>query len=174
MTPQRPVIFRGVPLLLVVLAVKTLVALRGVSFHLVQLLKIWLVLNLLQDLVNQLSEHSTDKMPHKVSPRLVVIISIQLEVPFILRDHFSFLLSLLLVLLDLIILINIVHELTHTLNRFPDQRLSQIMLGGQVDLESPYSHVIEVPIYLVKHLPIPVRIRFQGLPLLHGHRQQGI
>ena len=109
-------------------------------------------------------------MPRKVSLRSIVIVPIRLEVLSILRDSFSFPFSLLLVLLDLLILINTVHELMHTPNRFPDQRLSQIMLDGQVELESPYSHVIEVPIYLVEHLLVLVRICFQGLPLSHGHR----
>ena len=48
------------------------------------------------------------------------------------------------------------------------------MLDKQVDHESPYSYVIKVPLYLVEHLLILVEICFQGLPFLHGHRQQGI
>ena len=128
-----------------------------------------------------LSEHGTYylssgrfRMSCKVSPRSVVIVPIQPEIPSILRDHFSFPLSLLLVLLNPLILLNTVHDLTHTPNQFPGQRLSQILLGKQADLESPYNHVIKVLIYLVEHLPIPVRIRLQGFPLSHGHKQQGI
>ena len=45
MTPQSPAILNNVPSFLVVLAIKTLVALRGVSSHLSWPLKIWLVLN---------------------------------------------------------------------------------------------------------------------------------
>ena len=172
MTPQRPAIFSSVPLLLVVLAMKTLVAFRGVSSHLVWPLKVWLILNFFQDLVYWLSEHSIDylsisrsRMPRKISSRSVVIVPIRPEIPSILRDHLSFLISLLLVLLDPLILINAIHELMHTPNRFPGQRFSQIMLNKQADLKSPYSHVIKVPIYLVEHLTVPIRIRFQGLPL---------
>ena len=83
MTPQCPTIFSGVPPFLVVLAVKTLVALRGVSSHLVRPLKVRLILNFLLDLVYWLSEHSTDylssgrsRMPCKVSPSSVVIVPI--------------------------------------------------------------------------------------------------
>ena len=65
---------------------------------------------------------------------------------------------MLLVLLDSLILINMIHEPTHTPDRFSGQRLSQIMLGRQADLEGPYSYVIEVPIYLVEHFPVPVMV----------------
>ena len=57
-------------------------------------------------------------------------------------------------------LVNTIHELTHTPNRLPCQRLSQIMLGGQTDLESPYGHIIEIPIDLNEHLPVSVRVCF--------------
>ena len=181
MTPQHPTILSGVPPILLVLPVKTLVVLRGVSSHFVRPLKVRFILNFLKNLVYWLSEHSTDylssirpRMPRNVSLRSVVIVPIQPEVPSILRDHFNFPLSLLLVLLDPLVLINTVHELTHTPNRFPGQRLPQIVLDKQADLESPYSHVIKIPTYLVEHLLVPVRISFQGLPLSHGHRQQRI
>ena len=113
------------PLLLVVLAMKALVMLCGVSSHLVWPLKVWFILNFLQDLVYWLSEHSTDylsgsrsRVPRKISPRSVVIVPIRPEIPSILRDHFGFPLPLLLVLLDPLILINTVHELTYTPNQF--------------------------------------------------------
>ena len=48
------------------------------------------------------------------------------------------------------------------------------MLEKQADLESPYSHVIKVLIYLIEHLLVPIKICFQDLPLSYGHRQQGI
>ena len=41
----------------------------------------------------------------------------------------------------------------------------------QADLKSPYGHVVEIPINLIS---VPVRICFQGLPLPHGHGQQGV
>ena len=110
--------------LLVVLVVKTLVALYGVSSYLVWPLKIWLILNFLKDSLYWLSEHGTDylssstpRMPREISSRSVLIVPIRPKIPSILRDYyFSFPLSLLLVLLDHLILINMVHELTHTSN----------------------------------------------------------
>ena len=66
-----------------VLAVKAMVVLRGVSSHLVWPFKVWLILNFFKDLVYRLSEHSTDylsssrsRMPCKISPRSVVIVLI--------------------------------------------------------------------------------------------------
>ena len=71
MTLQHLAIFSGVPSLLVVLAMKTLVALRGVSSYLVRPLKVWLALNFLQDLVYWLSEHSINYLSSS-RPRMPV------------------------------------------------------------------------------------------------------
>ena len=161
MTPQCHAIFCIMPPLLVVLAVKVLVTLCGVSSHLIWPFKVWLILKFFQDFVHWFSEHNTDylsisssRVPSKISLRSVVIVPIRPEIPFILKDHFSFPFSLLLVLFKPLILVNTVYELTHTPNWFPGQRLSQIMLSRQTDLKSSYSHIIKVLIYLVKHLPI--------------------
>ena len=108
-------------------------------------------------------------MSHKISLRSFVIVPIQPEIPSILRDHLSFPLPLLLVLLDPLILINVVHEPTYTPNWFPGQRFSQVMLSGQANLEIPYSYIIKIPIYLVEHLPIPIEVRFQSL--YHGQQR---
>ena len=67
-------------------------------------------------------------MLSKIFPRLIVIVPVQPEIPPILGDQLSFSLSLLLILLDPLILINMNYELTHTPNKLPCQRLSQIML----------------------------------------------
>jgi len=45
MTPQCLAIFSSVPPLLMVLAVKAMVVLRGVSSHLVWPFEVWLILN---------------------------------------------------------------------------------------------------------------------------------
>ena len=113
-------------------------------------------------------------MPCKISPRSTAIIPIKLEIPPLLGDHFSLSISLLLILFDLLILVNMIYKLTHTPNKLPCQRLSQIILGGQVDLESPYGHIIKIPVDLIKHILVFVRVCFKGLPLSHGHRQQRV
>ena len=109
-------------------------------------------------------------MPCEISPRLVVIVSIRLEIPSVLRDHLNLSLPLLLVLIDLLILVNVVHKLAHAPNWFPGQGFPQIVLDGQADLESSYRHIVKVPIYFVEHFPVSIKISFQGFPLVHGHR----
>ena len=110
----------------------------------------------------------------KISPRSTAIVPIRPEIPPLLGDHLSLSLFLLLILLDPFLLVDTIHELTHAPNRLPCQRFSQIVLGEQADFKSPYGHVVEIPINLIEHLPVPVRICFQGLPLPYGHRQQGV
>ena len=99
-------------------------------------------------------------MPPKISSRSVVIVPVRPKILSILKDHLSLPLSLLLVFLVPLILINTIYEPSHNPDQFPGQRLSQIMLGGQANLECPYSYVIKVLIYPIEHLPIPVRISF--------------
>ena len=49
MIPQIPAVFHGVPLILMILAIKALIAPHGVSNHLVRPFEERLVLNLLPD-----------------------------------------------------------------------------------------------------------------------------
>ena len=51
MVPKSSAILDGMPSLLVVLAIKTLVAPHRVSSHFVWLFEVWLILNLLKDLI---------------------------------------------------------------------------------------------------------------------------
>ena len=60
MVPQILAIFRSVPLVLMVLVIKVLVAYQGVSSHLVWPFEERFVLNLLQNLVHWFSEHCID------------------------------------------------------------------------------------------------------------------
>ena len=75
---------------------------------------------------NHLS-NSKSRLSSKVSPMMVIVVSVRPKIPFIL--HFSLPLPLLLVFLDPLILVNTVHELTYTLSRLSGQQLPQIMLG---------------------------------------------
>ena len=97
MTPQCHAIFCIMPPLLVVLAVKVLVTLRGVSSYLIWPFKVWLILKFFQDFVYWFSEHNTNylsisssRVPSKISLRSVVIVSIRPEIPFILRATLAF------------------------------------------------------------------------------------
>ena len=111
-----------------VLAMKALVVLYKVSSHLISLFKVWLILDFFQDLMYWLSEHranhlssSRSTFSSKISLRPVTVVSIQPKILSILRDHLSLPLTLLLVFLDLLILVNTVHEPTYTPSRLPDQ-----------------------------------------------------
>ena len=53
MIPQSSTILGVIPLLLVVLAIKALIASQGVSTHFVRPFEVWLVLDLLQNLMHR-------------------------------------------------------------------------------------------------------------------------
>ena len=109
---------------------KTLIALRGVSSHIIWPLEVWLVLYFLQDLVHRLPKHSINylgssrpSMPRKISLRLIIVVPLQSKIPSVLRNYFNLPLSLMLILFDPFILINSIYELTYTPNRLSYQRL---------------------------------------------------
>ena len=62
MVPQIPAILRSVSLVLMVLAIKALVAPHGVSSNLVQLFEEWRVLNLLQNLMHRFLKHYINRL----------------------------------------------------------------------------------------------------------------
>ena len=63
-------------------------------------------------------------VPSKISPRSTAIVPIQLEIPPLLGDHLSLSLSLLLVLFDPFVLVDMIYELMHAPNRLLCQRFS--------------------------------------------------
>ena len=130
MVTQIPAILRSVSLVLMVLAVKALVAPHRVSSHLVRPSEERFVLNLLQNLMHRFSEHCTNRLGvgrpwlfSTISSRSVIIESVRLEISHLLRDNLYFTFSLLLVFLHPFVLINPVHKLAHTSKRFASQRL---------------------------------------------------
>ena len=110
---------------LVVLAIQVLVALYGVSCHLIWPFEERLVLDLLQNLMYQISKHSVNclhidrsRLPCKVFSRLVVIVkSVQLEFPPLLRDNLRFTFSQLLVFFNPFILVDLIHKLAQVGDR---------------------------------------------------------
>ena len=152
------------PLLLVVLEMKALIVPQRVSTHLVQPFEVWLILDLLQNLIHWFSEHSVNplrwckpSLPSKILPGSVIVVTVRPEISNLLKDSLTLSLALLLVLLDLLILINPIHELAHTSNRFSSQRLPARQVGRPW---KPDSYIIKVTIYLIKHLPVSVQICF--------------
>ena len=109
---------------------KDLVTLHWVSSHLIWPFKVWLILDLLRDLVYWFSKHYINhlrsrrpRLPSKIPSGFVIVVSVQPEVPSLLRDNLSLSLPLLLVFLDPLVLINSVHELAYTGSELPSQRL---------------------------------------------------
>ena len=146
---------------------KILVTPHGISSHLVWPFEVRLIFDLLQDLMHWFSEHNVNhlrsrrpRLPNKIPSRFVIIVSVRPEIPHVLRDNLSLSFPLLLVFLNPLVFINTIHKATHTPYRLLGQGLSQIMLGRQADLKSPYSHIVKVSIDLIKHLPVSVQIRF--------------
>ena len=48
------------------------------------------------------------------------------------------------------------------------------MLSRQVNLKGLDGHIVKVIVYLIEHLLVFVRVRFQGFLFSHGHRQHGV
>ena len=127
---QSSAVLSGMPLLLVVSAMKALITPQGVSTHLVRPFEVWLILDLLQNLMHRLPEHDVNhlknyrpRLPDKIPSRSVTIVAIRPEIPPFLEDNLTLSLALLFILLNSLVFINPVHELAYTSNGFPSQRL---------------------------------------------------
>ena len=160
---------------------KTLITLHRVSFHLIWSFKVWLILYPFQDLVHRLPKHrdgylgsGRPSMSRKISPEAIIVMPFRPKISLVLGNYLRLPLSLLLIIFNQFILINSIHELTYTSGRLPCQRLPQIVLSRQAELECPYCYIVKISIYHIKHLPIPIRVCLQGLSLSHGHIQQRI
>ena len=77
-----------------------------------------------------ISEYSIDhlrgcklRLPSKIPTRSTVVVTVRLEIPPLLRDNFALFLDLLLVLFNPLVLVNPIHELAYTVDRFSSQRL---------------------------------------------------
>ena len=136
MVPEVLTILRGMPVVLVVLAIKVLIAPRGFSSHLIRPPKVWLVLDFLQHPMYWFSEYGIDSLcvgcsglPYEVPSWAAVVIPIRPEIPPLLRDNLLFSSSLQLVFLHSLILIDSIHQLAHTDGGLASQRLPQAVIG---------------------------------------------
>ena len=118
--PEVPVVLHGMPVVLVVLAIKVLIVPHGLSRHLIRPFKVWLFLDFFQHPMYWFSEYNIDslcvgypRLPYKIPPRTVVVISVRPEIPHLLRDNLLFSSTLQLVFLHSFILIDLIHQLAH-------------------------------------------------------------
>jgi len=78
--------------------------------------------------INHLRSHRP-RLLGKIPSGSVIVVSVQPEVPPLLRGNLSLSLPLVLVFLDPLVLINSIHELAYTGSKLPSQRLPKTMLG---------------------------------------------
>ena len=117
--------------LLVVLVAKVLVVPQRVSTHSVQPLEVLLIFYLLQNLMHRFSKHNINclrscrlRLPSKIPSGFVIVVTVRPKIPLLLRDNISLSLTLLLVLFNPFILVNLIHKLVYIGNRLPSQRFS--------------------------------------------------
>ena len=138
---------------LVVLAIKVLVAPCGFPRHLIRPFKVWFVLDFLQHRMYWFSEHSTDSLrvgcsgvPYEISHRVVAVVSIQPKIPPLLRDNLLLSLTLQLVFLFSFILVDSIHQLAHTGGKLTSQRLPQAVLDWETVFEGVDGNIIKVAV----------------------------
>ena len=154
-------------MVLVALAIKVLIASHGFPCHLIRPFKVWFVLDFLQYSMYWFLEHSTDslcvscsRLLYEISSRAIVVVSVQPEIPPLLRDNLFLSLTLQLVFLYSFILINPIYQLVHTIGRLASQRLSQAVLGWETVFTGVNGDIVKVAIHFIIHLPIPTRVGF--------------
>ena len=173
--PEVPAILRGLSVVLVVLAIKVLVSLCGLSRHLIRPSKVWFALDFFQHLMHRFLEYSPDVLrvgcllfPCEISPRATIDVSVQLEIPSLLRDNLFLSLALHLVFFYSLVLIDPIPQLAHAGGRLASQGFPQAMLGQETALESVDGNVVKVAIHFIIHLSIFARVSFQDLSVMHG------
>ena len=125
---EVPAVLCGMSVVLVVLAIKVLVSLRGFSCHFILPSKVRFALDFLQHLMHWFSEDSPDvlrigclRLPREVSFQATIGVSVRLEIPIFLRDNLLFSLALHLVFFYSFILIDPIHQLAHAGGRLTSQ-----------------------------------------------------
>ena len=152
-----------------------MVSLCQLSRHLIRPSEVWFALDFFQHLMHQFSEYSPDilrvgclRLPCEISPRATIDVSIQLEIPHLLRDNLLLFLALHLVFFYSLVLINLIHQLAHASGRLASQGFPQAMLGWEAALEGVDGDLVKVAIHFVIHLPISAQVGLQGLSVAHG------
>ena len=125
--------------------------------------------------MHRFSEYSPDvlcvgclRLPCEISHRKTVDVSIQPEIPHLLRDNLFLSLALHLVFFYSFVLIDSIHQLVHAGGRLASQGFPQTMLGWEAALEGVNGDFVKVSIHFVIHLPISARVGLQDLSVTHG------
>ena len=160
---------------LMVLAIKVLIAPHGFPRHLIRSLKVWFVLDFLQHSMYWFSEHSIDslyvgcsRLPYEISPQAIAVMSIRPEISPLLRDNLFFSLTLQPIFLYSFIFIDLIHQLAHTSGKLASQRLPQAVLSWETVFKGVDVDIIKVAVHFIIHLPIPVQVGLQSFSIIHG------
>ena len=105
---------------LVVLAIKVLVSLCGLSRHLIRTSKVWFAFDFFQHLMHWFSEYNPNvlrigclRLPCEISPRATIGVSVRPEIPHLLRKYLFLSLALHLFFFYSLVLIDPIHQLAH-------------------------------------------------------------
>ena len=149
--PEVPAILCGMSVVLVVLAIKVLVSLCGLSRHLIRPSKVWFALDFFQHLMHWFSEYSPNilcvgclRLPCEISHWATVGVSVRPEISPFLRDKLLLSLALHLVFFYSLVLIDPIHQLVHASGRLASQGFPQAMLGWKTTLEGVDGNVVKV------------------------------
>ena len=160
---------------LVVLAIKVLVSLCGLSRHLIRPSKVWFTLDFFQQLMHWFSEYSPDilrigclRLPCEISPQVTVGVLVRPEIPHLLKDSLLLSLALHLVFFYSLVLIDLIHQLAYASGRLASQGFPQAMLSWEAAFEGVDSDIVKDSIHFIIHLPISARVSLQGLSVTHG------
>ena len=120
---------------LVVLAIKVLVSLYGLSYHLIRPSKLWFALNFFQHLMHWFLEYGPDvlrigclRLPCEISPQAIVGVSVRPKILPLLRDNLLLSLAQHLVFFYPLVLIDLIHQLAHAGGKLASQGFLQAML----------------------------------------------
>ena len=133
------------------------VQLCGLSRHLIQPSKVWFALDFFQHFMHWFSEYSPDvlrvgclRLPCEISPRMTVGVSVQPEIPPLLRDNLLLSLALHLVFFYSLVLIDPIHQLAHAGGRLVSQGFPQAIFNWEAALESVDGDVVKVAIHFIR------------------------
>ena len=89
------------------------------------------------------------RLPSKIPTRSTVVVMVQPEIPHLLRDNFALSLALLLVLFNPLVLVNSIHELAYTVDRFLVKNFLKPCSVGMPSLKVLTTTSLKLPLTLL-------------------------